>query len=148
MSKLINSYKKEVEKYIEEIETYLKNNREYIKKIAERRGGNTTFEEVEKEFKTRARNLKKHLKEVEKFSELAEVNKLKVSKSPYSNSLYAHKKSEKITWGEKPEGSYRLANHWNWEDSENEDIIHCPTVSGKCYGYALCQVVKGKYKKI
>lgn len=49
------------------------------------------------------------------------AGELTVSQSPYSDSWYIMKPGEEISWGEKPEGSYRIADHWNF-GSENE---HC-----------------------
>lgn len=49
------------------------------------------------------------------------AGELTVSQSPYSDSWYIMKSGEEISWGEKPEGSYRIADHWNF-GSENE---HC-----------------------
>ena len=49
------------------------------------------------------------------------AGELIVSQSPYSDSWYIMKSGEEISWGEKPEGSYRIADHWNF-GSENE---HC-----------------------
>ena len=43
------------------------------------------------------------------------------SKSPYSNSYYYHDKDTVIEWSVKPEGSLRIADHWNWEQG-----VHCP----------------------
>lgn len=49
------------------------------------------------------------------------AGELTVSQSPYSDSWYIMKSGEEISWGEKPEGSYRIADHWNF-GSDNE---HC-----------------------
>lgn len=49
------------------------------------------------------------------------AGELTVSQSPYSDSWYIMKPGEEISWGEKPEGSYRIADHWNF-GSDNE---HC-----------------------
>lgn len=49
------------------------------------------------------------------------AGELTVSQSPYSDGWYIMKSGEEISWGEKPEGSYRIADHWNF-GSENE---HC-----------------------
>lgn len=53
--------------------------------------------------------------------EIIEKENLMVSKSPYSKSFYAFG-SGSITWDSKPEGSYRVADHWNFE---SRNAIHC-----------------------
>ena len=47
--------------------------------------------------------------------ELTRKNDFKISKSPYSDSIYSLPQDEKIDWGQKPEYSYRVAAHWNCE---------------------------------
>ena len=88
------------------------------------------------------------LKNIDSFDQLAKEKGLVVSKSPYSNSFYAHKEGEIIDWGVKPEGSYRLADHWNWEDRNDPNLIHCATSTGEDYGLAIAQMRGGKYVKI
>ncbi|EGQ2853432.1 hypothetical protein FZ615_04670 [Staphylococcus pseudintermedius] len=44
------------------------------------------------------------------------------SKSPFSLSAY---NSTDISWGHKPDGSLRVADHWNFESRQ---VLHCPTV--------------------
>ncbi len=80
----------------------------------------------------------KKAKEVIKNSDKLElfkiISKKTVSKSPFSDSTYFHRKNQTIDWGTKPENSYRLADHWNWKQGFNEDytdIIHCPLKDGK-----------------
>lgn len=60
---------------------------------------------------------------------------VKCTKSPYSSSYY---NSDEISWGNKPDGSVRLADHWNFETIrieyiDDEDIevkqTHCVTVT-------------------
>lgn len=46
----------------------------------------------------------------------------KIHKSPYSFSYY----SEKVDWNYKPDGSYRIADHWNFT-SQNKK--HCETTT-------------------
>jgi hypothetical protein len=82
---------------------------------------------------------------VSKMLELTRKNDFKISESPYSDSIYSLPKDEKIDWGKKPEYSYRVADHWNWEQ---DGKIHCPTETGENYGWALCQVIDGKYRLI
>lgn len=77
------------------------------------------------------------------------------SRSPYSFSMYYHHKDDVIDWGTKPVGSYRIADHWNWEDKYDMPFggfkinTHCPTIEGVYQqnaelrimtknGYALC----------
>ena len=71
-----------------------------------------------KEFKERIQgnleNSKRFVEYSEKLIAIANKENLIISKSPYGDSYYAHKVNEKIGWGTKPEGSYRLSNHWNW----------------------------------
>lgn len=44
-----------------------------------------------------------------------------VSKSPYSNSLYS---ATNIDFGYKPEGSYRIADHWNFGPFRDQCMTH------------------------
>lgn len=46
-----------------------------------------------------------------------------IYKSPYSNSFYS---STDISWTHKPDGSYRVANHWNFVTSKGPKK-HCVT---------------------
>lgn len=46
-----------------------------------------------------------------------------ITKSPYGESFYS---SDKISWGYKPEGSYRVSDHWNFT-SKGSGGIHCVT---------------------
>ncbi len=80
----------------------------------------------------------KKAKEIIKNSDKLElfkiISKKTVSKSPFSDSTYFHRKNQSIDWGTKPENSYRLADHWNWKQGFNEDYtdaIHCPLKDGK-----------------
>ena len=80
----------------------------------------------------------KKAKEIIKNSDKLElfkiISKKTVSKSPFSDSTYFHRKNQSINWGTKPENSYRLADHWNWKQGFNEDYtdaIHCPLKDGK-----------------
>ena len=47
-----------------------------------------------------------------------------IQKSPYSNSFYS---SKDIFWGSKPEGSYRVSDHWNFISNYDTTIKHCAT---------------------
>lgn len=82
---------------------------------------------------------------VSKMLDLTKENDFKISMSPYSDSIYSLPKDEKIDWGQKPEYSYRVADHWNWMQ---DGKLHCPTETGENYGWALCQVIDGKYRLI
>lgn len=57
-----------------------------------------------------------------------------VNESPYSFSVYGIKKGEKIDWGSKPVGSYRLSDHWNFE---SRGKIHCKLKGQKKYKQEL-----------
>ncbi len=66
-----------------------------------------------------------------------------ISKSPYSMSLY---NSSDIGWGYKPEGSYRISNHWSFT-SQGE--IHCKLEDGNedlKNEWLLGEYKNGKYK--
>lgn len=45
-----------------------------------------------------------------------------ITKSPYSESFYS---SDQIDWSFKPEGSYRVSDHWNFNRKNGR--IHCVT---------------------
>ena len=45
-----------------------------------------------------------------------------ITKSPYSESFYS---SDQIDWSFKPEGSYRVSDHWNFKRGNGR--IHCVT---------------------
>jgi len=45
-----------------------------------------------------------------------------ITKSPYSESFYS---SDQIDWSFKPEGSYRVSDHWNF--TRQNGRIHCVT---------------------
>ena len=69
------------------------------------------------------------------------------SKSPYSVSFYYHHKDEKITWGNKPQESYRVSDHWNWE---TDDEIHCPVIEKRYLSNFMARKVNenGLYEPI
>jgi hypothetical protein len=83
------------------------------------------------------------INKIGEFQKIVNENNLIITKSPYSDSFYAIKDGEKIDWGTKPEGSYRLADHWNWDDG-----THCPTDTNQDFGLAIAQQRNGKYTKI
>lgn len=76
----------------------------------------------------------------------AEVRSWKIiSKSPYSNSFY---NANGISWDSKPEGSLRLADHWNFESC---GAIHCKlnTTSEYITGtWILARYEKGVYVEL
>ena len=90
----------------------------------------------------------------DKFEQLAQKHNYVITISPYSNSAYAIPKGEKVDWGYKPEGSFRVSDHWNWEGGsrvENGKFfrkIECPTNTGENFGMAVAIFKNGKYYKI
>ena len=64
-------------------------------------------------------------------------------KSPYSASFY----DKEVDWGNKPDGSYRLSDHWNFYTG---DSTHCQTECGIMHKVALgiYNAKTGKYKII
>lgn len=62
-------------------------------------------------------------------------------KSPYSDSFYT--KGE-ITWGNKPEGSLRLSDHWNFE-SEGETHCKLDNTSEYLQKWLVCEYHNGTY---
>lgn len=78
---------------------------------------------------------------LKKFSGIQEKESLEISKSPYSESFYLHRKGEEITWNEKPEGSYRLSNHWNFDG-------HCESDDIGDNEIAIGRFCRGKYVKV
>lgn len=88
---------------------------------------------------------KKELELIELFEQLANKNNFIITKSPYSNSFYAHSENDLIDWGEKPLNSFRLSDHWNWTDLRN-DITHCKTETNEDYNLAICVMTENGYK--
>lgn len=90
---------------------------------------------------------------LDKMGFVAENNRLsQFSQSPYSESFYAYKKGEFIDWGEKPEGSLRLSDHWNFvtvDYETGEEEIHCVTDS-TIEDCDLCLAIfkNGKYTRV
>lgn len=95
--------------------------------------------------KKRIEELQKYLIFVNKFIEIKENKRLECSKSPYSMSFYLHKNGEIIDWDFKPEGSYRLADHWNFF---SHDKFHCISDEIKNKELAIGIYCDGKYKKV
>lgn len=79
------------------------------------------------------------------FITLVEEKGLEVSKSPFSNSFYAHEAGEEITWNSKPENSYRLADHW---DFQTRGSMHCQTEDMLMSVSAICQFSNGIYHTV
>lgn len=84
---------------------------------------------------------RKELELIEQFFDIQERENLEISKSPYSNSFYLHKPGEEIGWDGKPEGSYRLSNHWSFDG-------HCESDEIGDYEIAIGKYCSGKYKKV
>lgn len=82
------------------------------------------YEELRDRIQENLQNNEKFIKGAKKLIDIAEKENLIISKSPYGDSYYAHKSNEGIDWGTKPEGSYRLSDHWNWGGRR-----------ALCYGY-------------
>ncbi len=82
------------------------------------------YEELRDRIQKNLQNNEKFIKGAKKLIDIAEKENLIISKSPYGDSYYAHKANEGIDWGTKPEGSYRLSDHWNWGGRR-----------ALCYGY-------------
>lgn len=76
------------------------------------------------------------------------IEKMKVwdeiLKSPYSNSFYS---TSQTSWNHKPEGSFRVSNHWNFY-SRRDSKIHCKTVEPieNDWQWCLGQFEGGKYR--
>lgn len=103
-------------------------------------------EQIEHKKSEIQRDKEEHALYNETFIKIAQAEGFSISKSPYGESYYAFPKGKKIDWGNKPEGSYRLSDHWDWTDGGT--TTHCPTVDGKNYGKAICKVVNGKYELV
>nr|DAY15710.1 MAG TPA: hypothetical protein [Caudoviricetes sp.] len=65
---------------------------------------------------------------------IAKEKDFNISTSPYSFSIYAIPKNEKVDWNYKPKDSYRLSDHWNFF-SEGE--IHCKLTNEEGYTHGL-----------
>lgn len=80
-----------------------------------------------------------------KFLNIVEKENLIIKQSPYSLSFYGVVEGSEISWGKKPEGSYRFSDHWNF--GENKE--HCKTKD--CIEndkYTICKFESGYYHKI
>jgi hypothetical protein len=64
----------------------------------------------------------KVLSAIKKFDDELSKEGKELSNSPYSFSSYIIPKGEQITWGYKPDNSFRISDHWNFY-SQGE--IHC-----------------------
>lgn len=104
------------------------------------------IKDTERRDKITIPSLKKELLAVTKMLEVIDTENLKVSKSPCSESYYAFEDGEEITWGYKPQNSYRFSDHWNFE-SDNK--IHCVTDDTiKSNETCLAIYKNGKYSKV
>lgn len=123
----------------------LENQNEYIRKSRER------YRNAHNDEYISYKNMKNNY---DKFEQIAEKHNYVISISPYSNSAYAIPKGEKVDWGYKPEGSFRVSDHWNWEgkfiivNGKYTRKIECPTNTGENFGMAVAIFKNGKYYKI
>lgn len=103
------------------------------------------FEKDKELANRRSEMTKKAIAIVDKFISIAENEGLEVSKSPFSNSFYLHKTGEEITWGSKPENSYRLSDHWNFYSRE---AYHCCSNEINDDEFAIGIYHHGNYEKV
>lgn len=108
---------------------------------------NREIREMKEELETK-RNIKEAKEILKNGGKLELVNKLlrKTISDSRSFSIYFHKKNEKITWGSKPENSYRFSDHWNWEQ---DGKLHCATKEG-VYSTEkmICIQKNGRYETV
>lgn len=106
-------------------------------------------EEILKNFFVSELALNSTMDEETKISLLKTLNDFKeIHKSPYSFSFY---NSNDIDWNHKPEGSLRLANHWNFKSRNKR---HCSLIGDSTdvdygdahFGWKLCIFEHGFYK--
>lgn len=65
---------------------------------------------------------------------IAKEKNFNISTSPYSFSIYAIPKNDKVDWNYKPKDSYRLSDHWNFfSDGE----VHCKLTNVDEYTHGL-----------
>lgn len=79
--------------------------------------------------------------EGERFVNMVIENDLNVSQSPYSQSIYAYKGDDDITWNYKPQDSLRISDHWNFDG-------HCITRDGIKRCLMICKYDNGIYTRI
>jgi|SRR5690625_209629 len=80
----------------------------------------------------------------ESFNQLKELlNQFEeVHNSPYSESFY----DRRVGWGEKPEGTLRCSDHWNYT-TEHDDLIHSITdIEVREGNWAIGKYVNGIYE--
>lgn len=78
------------------------------------------------------------------WKKVAEMANEEWSVSPYGDSWYS---SKEISWEYKPEGSLRIADHWNFVTKDGKK--HCQTTDGDLKeGWAIGRFVGGKYEII
>ena len=104
------------------------------------------YDRMDKEYKKSvAQNIRLQIKLLQELKRIMKRENLIFSESPYSMSFYLCKKDEKIDWGCKPEGSYRLSDHWGWFGYGK---THCKRKDGKTSELAICQMIEGQYIKV
>ena len=147
---------KKIEKMVsgkerEELEiryTAIKKEKEKLEsEIKEEGYTNREIREMKEELETK-RNTKEAKEILKNGGKLELVNKLlrKTISESRSLSTYFHKKNQNITWGTKPENSYRLSDHWNWEQGGK---FHCITKEG-VYSTEkmICIQKNGRYETV
>lgn len=78
---------------------------------------------------------------------LPEIKGFNFSESPHSLSIYYKDENCEIDWGEKPIGSYRISDHWNFKSNGK---IHCNTVENKYRenGFEVMKMTEKGYKLV
>lgn len=128
-----------------ELKTFILNNNNYfhVEEAEVDRYIEKDLNELIKVVEQNYKNFTKFKEIIKDFKEIAKKENLIITKSPYSDSFYAHKEEEEISFGFKPNGSYRISDHWNWDKGD-----HCPTDTNENFGVALAIFINGKYTQI
>ncbi len=76
---------------------------------------------------------------------IAGQEKFEIDTSPFSLSTYAIPKGGVVDWGSKPENSYRVSDHWNFE---SKGQVHCKLKDTDEYTQKvfLAKYINGKYE--